>query len=508
MRRPATSVQRCLALLCIAPLFACGQHLSAAEPPKPKSGTHLLPRRPHPGKRLAYRQFTRSFEVGDALTVPAYRFRLGSQGHYQTTTTCRRVGQHCYIFVEDEVWNSPRVTHAGLDSVVHAFDEATARQESLGIFDVETRLFGPAPDVDGDPRILIVILDILDSPFTGSAFVGYFDTENQSPPVSREILYLDSDPLDLESTLAKATLAHELQHMLHWNSDPDEEKWVDEGCSEYAELVCGYKDTTQTAASAFLELTNTSLTVWKDLPFDFDQVFLFMTYYAQRYGEEAVAELVSEPKNGISGVEDVLERRGVPDRFEDLFAAWAGAAYLDGPDDFGFDRIDLGSVPRDTVDVPAESQTRNVQLWGVDYLALGRADGLSIQLTSESDLLAVLIAERDDSPMVASFSIPRDTPRRFASFGQEYRSLGISRTSGGTEAYTFTITPLEGTSPAASDFDANGRVWWKDFVKFAQHFDLAAGQPGYDPTYDLDGDRRVTFFDFLIFAKNFGRLTQ
>ena len=74
---------------------------------------------------------------------------------------------------------------------------------------------------------------------------GYYDVENQAPPTAREIVYLDSNPLDINSTLARATLAHEFQHMLHWNADPDEDKWLDEGCSEYAELACGYKDTTK-----------------------------------------------------------------------------------------------------------------------------------------------------------------------------------------------------------------------------------------------------------------------
>ena len=492
-----------LSISCITILIFCCNSLSAAAAPIPKSGTHLLPRRQHLDKPLTFRQFIQSFQVGDPLTVPAFSFRLGDEGHYQTTTTCRLVGQSCYLFVEDDVWGTSRVTQAGLESLAHAFDDATARQEDRGIFEVETDLFGPEPDVDGDPRILIVILDILDSPFTGSTFIGYFDAENQTAPTSREIVYLDSDPLDIESELARATLAHEFQHMLHWRSDPDEEKWVDEGCSEYAELICGYKDTTKSTASAFLEVTNTSLTAWEDLAFDFDQAFLFMTYYVQRYGDAALKDLVSEPENGITGLELALTGRGISDRFEDLFAAWAAAAYLDGSDDFGYVRIDLGPVHRNSFVLPVIDQLRNARLWGLDYLALSPSEGLSVELTGNSDLLAVLIAEREGDPMVVSYTIPQGTPLRFSTFGQENRALAVARTSGQDEAYTFTITPLDGASPTASDFDVSGRVAFEDFVEFAVHFDSAAGQPGYDPTYDLDGDRRVSFLDFLIFVGNF-----
>ena len=150
--------------------------------------------------------------------------------------------------------------------------------DGTGIYDIDTDLFGSPPDVDGDPRIFIVLLDILDSPFTGTTFIGYFDTNNQSGQAMREIVYIDTNPLDVESKLARATLTHEFQHMLHWRGDPDEHKWIDEVCSEYAELACVYKDTLETAGETFLGTPNVSLTVWEDLPFDFDQTYLFMTW--------------------------------------------------------------------------------------------------------------------------------------------------------------------------------------------------------------------------------------
>ncbi len=500
-KRQATVLALLPLLLLLVP-----RQLLAADARVPLSGTQVLPRPVVVPQALPKQSLARPFAVGDTLTVPAYSFRLGDQGHYKTTTTCRVVGSRSYLFVEDEIWGSHRITQAGLESLVEAFDRSTPADPSRGIFWVTTNLFGPPPDADADPRILIVVLDILDSPITGTAFVGYFDVANQGPPTSHEIIYIDSNPLDIDSDLARATLAHEFQHMLHWRGDPDEDKWVDEGCSEYAELACGYKDTTQSAASAFLQVTNTSLTLWEDLPFDFDQAYLWMTYFVQRYGEATLPVLVSAPENGITGVDRVLEDLGSDDRYADLFADWMTATYLDGPGSLGYDRIDLGAVHTDTLAVPTEVLVRKVRHWGIDYLVLGESQGVSATLGGAlgSGLLVSLITQHDGEASAGSATIPAGTQGRISAFGSGARVLAVTRTSGDLEDYTIAVAQLDGTSPRASDFDNSGRVDFEDFVRFANQFGRIYLSNGFDPSYDLDGDRRVAFPDFVIFARNFG----
>jgi len=38
-------------------------------------------------------------------------------------------------------------------------------------------------------------------------------------------------------------MAHEFEHMIHWNGDPNEEAWVDEGLAELAMWFYGNPDT-------------------------------------------------------------------------------------------------------------------------------------------------------------------------------------------------------------------------------------------------------------------------
>ena len=51
----------------------------------------------------------------------------------------------------------------------------------------------------------------------------------------------------------------------------------------------------------------------------------------------------------------------------------------------------------------------------------------------------------------------------------------------------------------AVDFDGDGRVGFPDFLMFARAYD------GADLRFDLNGSGQVDFPDFLIFARNFGR---
>ena len=60
--------------------------------------------------------------------------------------------------------------------------------------------------------------------------------------------------------------------------------------------------------------------------------------------------------------------------------------------------------------------------------------------------------------------------------------------------------PTVPTAGALSgDFDGNGKVDFADFILFAQAFG------GTDPLYDLDGSGAVDLTDFILFVNNFGK---
>lgn len=50
------------------------------------------------------------------------------------------------------------------------------------------------------------------------------------------------------------------------------------------------------------------------------------------------------------------------------------------------------------------------------------------------------------------------------------------------------------------DFDADARVDLDDFFLLADHFGMSSEDPGWDPTYDLNGDSNVSMDEVFIFA--------
>ena len=93
--------------------------------------------------------------------------------------------------------------------------------------------------------------------------------------------------------------------------------------------------------------------------------------------------------------------------------------------------------------------------------------------------------------------------KRIHTSGNAARSLAITSTSGTTIGYTLSVSELA-PGAAASDFDGDGEIGFSDFLAFVSGFGKAAGDIGFDPTFDLDGDLQVTFSDFLVFVQNFG----
>ena len=60
-------------------------------------------------------------------------------------------------------------------------------------------------------------------------------------------------------------------------------------------------------------------------------------------------------------------------------------------------------------------------------------------------------------------------------------------------------------SAPSPDFDGDGRVGFTDFVLFASRFGSTRGDGTYEAKYDLDVDHAIGFSDFVIFARDFGK---
>jgi hypothetical protein len=366
-------------------------------------------------------------QVGDKRNFYAVDFTRSGIS-YLTETTCRAVGDFCYIFVEDSQWQRGAVTQTDVVKLKRAFDESTPADPARGIYSLESINLGPPPDeIDLDPKIYILILDIPDNyNGFGSYVAGYFEPINQKKGVMRdpntgaklysnevEMIYIDSDPLDVGSLISMEILAHEFQHLIHWRHDPNEDIWINEGCSDYAALfLCGYNTDQSLHIAAFQDEPNTSLVNWiggaRSSLANYGAAYLWMLYLHEHYGGVlTISSLIAEPADGINGINTVLSARGYSQSFRDVFSDWKIANYLDDTEfdsgRYGYKNLDLEVVVRHKhSSFPISGITRYMKSWAADYIEITGGNNISdlqvycsgYNLSDDFDVRVILMKDR------------------------------------------------------------------------------------------------------------------
>lgn len=270
------------------------------------------------------------------------------------------------------------------------------------------------PGVDGDPRFFV--LHILEPPDTYE--LGYFTDENQYPQAlfrksnQREMVYLNMSLLE-PGPLYDGTLVHEVQHLIQWNLDANEDKWFNEGLSQIAETMVGL-DTVD--PRPYLEQTRIRLDRWPDPAPDihahYAGAYLYLLYFWQQLGDAALTELARHPANGLSAVRAVLAGHQ-PSRSLIAFTAdWAAALYLDGESDeprYTIEGHDLGQpFLTDRVrQLPYETQSSLDQV-AIDYIDLDFSGPAT--LTFAGDSVADLVDPPPDGNLVW-YALPSNSSR-------------------------------------------------------------------------------------------------
>jgi hypothetical protein len=149
--------------------------------------------------------------------------------------------------------------------------------------------------------------------------------------------------------LYEGTFAHEYQHLLEYYEDPDEESWINEGLSDWAQTLVGYVDPSiaPDAPGADSHLScfqgfqppnfggpENSLTEWSDqggpeILCDYGAAYSFMEYLASHYGEAFMTALHREDAGGLAGLDAVLDQFHAKRSAMDTIHDWAAAMALD-----------------------------------------------------------------------------------------------------------------------------------------------------------------------------------
>lgn len=293
----------------------------------------------------------------------------------------RYVTPHAYFWIEEGVPYS----ESALAGLAETFEQK--------IYPTTRAFFGSewTPGVDGDPH-----LSILYSRALGPSVAGYFSSNDELNPQlhpysnAQEMFLLNANILPLSATVTASTLAHEFQHMIHWNLDRSESTWLNEGLGVLAEAVNGYS--VQNAA-AFLLQPDQNLTGWRDSPAQsaahYMQSYLFLAYLLQRLGPEFIRALVANPLDGLESIDDTLRRPPFITQAltaDDLFLDWAAALYLNS-DAEGKRFLSPASQPPHAERIsncPIDLATRNVQQYGLDLFTITCAGRYHLRFEGET----------------------------------------------------------------------------------------------------------------------------
>jgi hypothetical protein len=313
---------------------------------------------------------------------------------FQLHATLQYITPHVYFWVEDGV----NFNKNDLKKLTDTFESK--------IYPTDRAFFGSewTPGVDNDPHLYILLGSKL-----GNSLAGYFSSFDEYTPQAHkysnghEMFILNE--VDLGQEFTYGVLAHEFQHMIHWYRDLNEDTWLNEGFSELATLINGYNG--GGFDYAYTGDTDLQLNDWASSVGENDShygaSFLFVTYFLDRFGEDATKTLIGLQENGLASIDKVLSDLKEKDPItgnqitaNDMFADWAVTNFVNdtsvGDGRYGYKSYS-GLNPANYTDLVTNcdsgGSSSTVFQYGVDYIQVecGGTRTISFQGTREAKIL-------------------------------------------------------------------------------------------------------------------------
>lgn len=266
------------------------------------------------------------YRVGDTKVFETYN--LDTDTRFSFTARLALISRHAYWWFEE-----------GYTPNMEALRRSAERFDSV-IYPTVRAHFGSedSPGIDADPRLFIVHARNL-----GRYVAAYFSSTNEFPraivPESNEhqMFWVNLDTMRIGTAGYEGTLAHEFQHMIHHAVDSNESLWLNEGMSELAADLSGYRSDANSFARAFLNRPQTQLNAWtiiEDSAPHYGAAYLFMRCFLHRFGAETLRALAANPANDMASITETLaafkhvDEAGDPITAESFFADWVAENWL------------------------------------------------------------------------------------------------------------------------------------------------------------------------------------
>lgn len=452
-------------------------------------------------------------EIPETVDAPAEPYTVGdvetfwltdtdTNQNYQVDATLRYVTDHLYFWVENGVSYDPD----DLQELAETFERE--------IYPTNREFFGSewSPGVDNDEHLYVLYARRL-----GGNVAGYFSSADEYHPDAHEysnaheMFMLSAEHVSLYEEFAYSVLAHEFQHMIHWYRDRNEESWINEGFAELAAFINGYD--VGGADWLYVQDPDVQLNTWPNDPNatlpHYGNSFLFLTYFLDRFGEDATKALVGADENGMKSIDQVLQSIGATDPVtgepltaNDVFADWVVASYLqdasvaDGR--FTYHNYPNAPQPGATERInrcPTGVETRDVNQYGVDYISITCAGEYTLRFEG-SVMVGVVPADpfsgeyafwsnkgdESDMTLTRSFDFTGHTGPLTLNFHtwydieEDYDYLYLEASTDGGETWQILTTP-SGTDedPSGNSYgwaynglSGGGPVWIEESVDISQ----------------------------------------
>jgi hypothetical protein len=313
--------------------------------------------------------------VGDKRS---FKVLNGGGGFDDVTAVVRLVSAQAVLYV-DERAPAGGFTDQDLSRFASDFDEV--------IFPADTTAFGTPSDLDANERVVILFTPTVNSltprgsaGFVGGFFYGLDLLVDRQGSNKAEIFYgmvpdptgLYSDPRTREQVMAvtPAILAHEFQHMIHFNervlklgASGTEALWLSEGMAQMAEELVAraflergdkataerYREGNRQRARYYLadpSAVSLIVSTGQGSLEERGAGWLYTLYLWDRGGgAEVLRRLTQSTRTGTANVEAAMGAS-----WSDIFSDWAAALYLDGtgprPYPFEYPSVDLRALLR------------------------------------------------------------------------------------------------------------------------------------------------------------------
>ena len=295
-----------------------------------------------------------------------YVSRDASSGEIRINATCVAVSEYAYFFLED---GFSRPSDSLLEEYKREFDN---------MYPIMHDKFGYEGDVDGNGKVIILLFKMTDE-----RIAGYFSSADKynryeiADSNEADMLYVNYDLINYEKSDVLATIAHEFQHMILFNSRyelklPDLEVWLNEGLSMQAEFWTGYlEQQSSDYLGGFLKnYSSLGLTDWSNASYlNYGYSMVYVRYLVDRFGDDIVKKLYKAPYK--KGVFAVANATGIG--FNDIFKDFVLALFVSGKGitndpKYNFKTLNIKSGLEDSAHPAGNNYKGNIRPYGMQLL--------------------------------------------------------------------------------------------------------------------------------------------